>query len=1145
MRKNFLTVFGFALAASLAITAPLMAQEFRATITGTVIDDSGAAIAGAQVEVRNAGTSFVTMAQTNEAGAYTVPFLLPGTYKVTITAKGFKQSVREGVELHAGDKLQVDAKLEVGGATETVTVSANSELLQTATATLGQVINSEQVKDLPLLGRNPFMLATLATGVNSGLYSQKVSQFGRPFDGAAAQMSMGGLGGQYQILLNGIPDAPPERASGAIYVGFVPSPEAVEEVNVQTNLYDAQYGHTSGAVINTVLKGGTNRLHGTAYEFFRNDVLNANTFESNYAHTPKAIMRWNQPGFELDGPVYIPKVYNGKNKTFFMVSWELIRNSNPTPFVGTVPTAEERNGDFSHLVQSNGQPILIYDPLTTQLVNGQYVRQTFPGNVIPPDRISPVGQALIGYYPGPNVAGNAAGFNNYVNSPNSQTDKYNSLSIRVDHQINDRNRLSGTVVNNVRHQNFGTAGFDPVASPGYLHFRNNHGGSLDWTDTISPTLVADVRYGVIYHPFQVAYFGDGFDLSKLGFPASFIAQLPHQTFPGVSLSNGYSGLQNAASQFSTTLTHSLAGTISKSLNRHTIKFGAEFFAMRANNDVPESNVGAFSFSSGFTQQNAQSGSASAGNPLASMLLGYPTGGSVNYNIASAYQQLYYGAFVQDDWRVNSRLTLNLGLRWDYEGPMSERYNRQNRGFDFTATNPLQAQVSGLTLQGGLLFTDSSQPLPFVRDSNNWQPRIGVAYRAFSRTVIRGGFGIMHPPTFNTGGSTGFSVSTGYVASTDGNLTPANSLSNPFPSGIIVPPGRSLGLSTQVGQNIGFADPSRTVPTVYQYSLGIEQQLPGQILAEIAFGGNYATGLPVSRNINALPFSDFSLGNTALLQQVPNPMAGLLPGSSLNNATIPLQNLLVPYPEFGSINESSRPLGSSLYNSMQVNVQKRLSAGLQFRASFTWSKIMQETSYLNNQDAWTDLARTQSNEPNKIFTFSTTYALPLFSRTKGLAKALLGGWSANAIFRVSAGYLVGAPGGAYSSGVDPKLSGSEQSYSQWFNTCSLNTSGVRQNCASASQPVAFIQLPPYTLASLGPVLTGIRTELPPICDFSLFKSFAIRESLNVQLRANAYNIGNTPQFNGPNTSFGSANFGVITLQQANDPRIVELALKVSF
>ncbi len=320
---------------------------------------------------------------------------------------------------------------------------------------------------------------------------------------------------------------------------------------------------------------------------------------------------------------------------------------------------------------------------------------------------------------------------------------------------------------------------------------------------------------------------------------------------------------------------------------------------------------------------------------------------------------------------------------------------------------------------------------------------------------------------------------------------------------------------------------------------------------MAFAGNYATQLTVSKGINFLPRKFYALpGQTppvpssTLLAQVPNPMAGLLSGSSLNSNTTAYQNLQLPYPEFGGITENNRSLGKSLYNSMQVTVEKRLSGGLQARLSFTWDKIMQQTGYLNDQDDWSQLARAQASEPSKLLSLSVGYDVPFFAHSSRLTHSLLGGWKLNGILRYANGYLISAPGGAYSSGVNPKLE-SGQSYSQWFNTCSLNTSGVRQNCKDASQPVAFIQTPPYTLRTLSTVLPGIRSEIPTILDISIFKTFYIREGINAQLRANAYNISNTPQFGNPNTSFGSANFGVIGIGQANDPRIVEFALKLMF
>ncbi|HUA62450.1 MAG TPA: carboxypeptidase regulatory-like domain-containing protein [Verrucomicrobiae bacterium] len=1142
-----------ALATGLLLALPLIAQEYRATITGTVTDPSGAPVPNVQVDARNIETSTTLSARTNESGIYTIPFVLPGIYNVTATVQGFKQAIRENVELHAGDKVQTDLKLEVGASSDKVTVTAESEQLRTATASMGQTINRTETTDLPMMGRNTYMFAELATGISTPLSTtSQASGFGRPYDGAAAQMSAEGIGAQYQIMLNGIPNAPEERASGAIYVGFVPSPDAVEEVTVQTHMYDAQYGHSSGPVVNAVLKGGTNNLHGSVYEFFRNNLLNANSFNANAASQARGVMRWNQPGFVVDGPVFIPKVYNGKDKTFFMFSMEWIRNASPLPYTASYPTAAERKGDFSSLVNANGQPVIIYDPKSTLLTNGQYLRTPIPNNIIPASLINPIGQNLINDYPLPNIAGTAGGFNNYVVSPNSQQDKYHSLSSRVDHQLNAKNRLSFMGFSNVRHQLFPDYGWaNPAASPGYLHFRNNHGGSIDWTDSLSPTMVLDVKAGAIFHPFQVGLYGDNYDITKLGFPAAVAAQMPHLNYPGLSIGNGFTGsIGNAGtgtpttSQYTTTLDQTLSATVSKVIGKHTLKFGGEGYEMKANNNTPVSNLNSFSFNSTWTQQNAQSSSQTAGNPWASLLLGWPAGGGYSITIANAFEQVYTGYFIQDDIRLTSRLTINLGLRWEYESPMTERYNRQNDGWAFNTNNPIGVSVNGQPLQGGLLFTSSSNRYPFKKDLNNWGPRVGASYRLFNNTVLRGGFGTNYSVTFQTGGNTGFSQNTSMITTNDAGLTPANSLSSPFPTGILPATGSNLGLATSLGQGITFADPDRTIPKVYNYSLAIEQLLPYQTLVEVAFAGNYASQLSVSKSIDFLPRSFYALpGNpipvpsTTLLAQVANPMAGLIPGSSLNNATVAYQTLQMKYPEFSNVTESTVPIGSSLYNSMQISVEKRLSKGLQGRFSFTWDKILQQTGYLNSQDDFSNLTRGQSGEPTKIMDISLTYQLPIFAASKGLLHNVLGGWEANTIVRYLNGSLVGAPGGVYSTGINPKLS--NPTYSQWFDTCTLNTSGVRQNCANASQPVAFIQLPPYTLGTLDG-LPGIRTQVPTTLDFSLFKAFQVHEKMNLQFRANAYNLCNTAIFGAPNSTTG-----VIGIGQVNDPRIVELALKLNF
>ena len=1130
------------LIALLSIFAALLgAQEFRATISGTVTDQQSAIVPGATVEVKNLDTNATVTTVTNDSGNFVAPFLPTGRYTISVSVAGFKRAVRENILLRVGDRMQLDFQLEVGGVTEQVTVTAEAPLLETASASKGSVIDSAKVQDLPLLGRNPFMLAAVASGVQ---YTPTLaSRSNRPFDngGMDSYSINGGRQTTNEFLLDGVPDTNVETGSPS-NLSFVPSPDATEEFKVQTNTYDAQYGRSGGGIINVSLKSGTNRLRGALYHYFRNDVLNANAFESNLAGAKKSAFRWNQPGVQFDGPVYLPKIYDGRDRTFFMYSWEAIRSSIPYPLTYTVPTELQRTGDFSKTVQSNGNPVTIYDPLTTKQSGSTYTRTDFPGNVIPQSRLDPVALKLVKYIAAPNVAGTIAGANNMITSPNPRTDAYDQHVIRIDQVINDKHKFFSRYVRGNRHEVNSDANFPHDASPWYTHWRINQGINFDVTSSFSPTAVLSSRVGWIRHQFAIARYGDGFDPTALGFPTSLVSQMPRKFFPQISYTD-YQTFGNTGSQFTFSDTHSLSETLNKVWGAHSLKVGAEFRIMRNNQQNPTSSFGNFSFNKAYTQKNPLSPDAASGNTFASLLLGYPASGSLPYNVAPAYQNRYYVLFLQDDWRINRRLTLNLGLRWDYESPQSERFNQMNDGFDYTSTSPFKAP--GLSLKGGLLFIDENNRLPFKRDLNNIQPRIGVAYHASSNMVLRGGYGIMYLPTFDLGQSNGFSTSTSYVSSVDGGITPSGTLRNPYPAGIDLPVGRSQGLATLVGRGFTFGDPERKIPYVQQFSLGLQYMLPWRMVVEVTYIGSRNSALQVSKAINEVSAEVYLQGSAVNNKLIPNPFEGLLPGTSYNGATIVQSQLLRPYPQFGSITRAYNSIGKSWYDSLQMQLEKRLTHGLHLLASYTLAKSIEAVGYLNSQDDINNLAKvlTGVDAPQR-FILSGSYELPFLKNARGVA-SVFGGWKMNWIAAFQSGLAVSTPSGAYSTGISAKLPDGQRTLDHWFNTCTLSLTGVRQNCVSTSEPVAFTVQPSFTLRTLSGRFPDVRTERAPQIDFSLFKAFRLYERMNLQFRVEAFNLTNTPWFAAPNTTLGGSAFGVVTKANANDPRNVQLALKLVF
>lgn len=1159
------------------------AQRYLGDIRGQVTDTTGAAIPGAAVVAEESSTHFKTSVVTGADGVYQISGLQPGTYSVVVSAKSFSGQTQVGIILTAGRLQQIDFKLQPGAATQTVRVSAQAPLIDTSSPNIATTFSTKEVTDLPNNGRDPFVMAEMAAGVldtGSGDYFQgKSSQYTNPYSGAAIQITTSGSGGHNRLTLDGIPDDPAERFSGATYNGFVPSPEAVQEVKVEDSIADAEIGHGNGTVTNTVIRTGTNQLHGALYYVFQNTYLNANTYEKvpnqnnpNPAlRTPRNNDQISQTGAVVDGPVYIPRLYDGRNKTFFMVAFERYQTHTAQNYSTRLPTAAELKGDFSGLCSSfdaNGlctSGVQLYNPLSPVDANGNRTEYFAYNNIAP--YINSAGAAFASYFPSPNVSNATALTNpNYISTQTSYRSSYPSLIVRIDQALGSKNKINGIIFRSGLTQSFPLEGFDKGIGPtnsstgyGYSVYRNNRGGSVDDVEQFSDSMVLDSRFGLIYHPFGLTYPGNSnFDLSSVHVNST---GLPYQTFPGEWMSSdGYAGLAaGAGGQISTDALGSLAETLTKTWGPHTVRFGFQGELTRYNVENPQSGFGlnaqsgaGFVFDRRFTQQNinAPVGSeANSGDPMADMLLGYFSQANYNINIAYALQQLYEAVFAQDDWRVNDRLTLNLGMRWGYESPLTERYNRMVTNFCITCTNPLQTSVPSLPLYGGLEFASASHRLEYPRDLSAFQPRLGFAYQFTPQTVLRGGFGIIYFNTLETPYATGFSQATSYTNTSDG-AHPLNSMNDPFPSGVTLPTGSTLGLATGIGQNINFIDQNHRQPRSAQYTLSLQRQLPWRLAVQAAYVGNHVSDLEVNHNINFLPAKYYNQGSaevTYLNEQVANPMAGQIPGNAtLNGAMIQRYYLLLPYPEFGSVNENDSSIGRTSYNALEIQASKPMGHHFSLQGNFTWDKEMERVGYRNAFD--TQLSSDQTSNPDIAANVWGTYVFPDFNTRPAWERLTLGGWELNGVLRYEDGNLISAPSNVDIIG-DPKQP--HPTDARYINTCYENTQGVKvlstpsaPACDSLSPNPAYRQRIAYTSQLNNPYI-GVRVRLRPLMDASLFKRFILRPGVSFEIRGEFFNVLNTPEFGGPGTGIGSSTFGQVTLVQANDARIGQLTGRINF
>jgi hypothetical protein len=1156
-----------------ALTTLLPAQESRATIIGRATDPAGAVVAGAAVRATNTATNTTVSSTTNESGNFEIPYLLPGIYRVEVQLTGFKKSVRDGIELRVNDRMTLDFALELGDVAESVTVNGETPLLETATASVGLVMDERRVAELPVVGGNPFYLSRLTAGVlSSGGRSA-----GNPMDnGAATGVIVNGTrGGSSEVMVDGSPNMTNRSAV------FSPPQDLVQEFKIQTATYDASIGHSAGAVTNVSMKAGGNRLHGTGY-FNDSQVRAIPWFTNRFLADPRTVLteqqraaavpswlhrRW---GTTISGPVAIPKVYNGRNRTFFTFGFEDLAIERNLSFTGTVPTAAQKRGDFSAL-GALGARYQIYDPFTiAPAANGRFSRQPLPGNIVPASRIDPVSARLVSFYPEPNQPNlNAEERNNFFNTQRINRENY-TYTGRVDHNFNDKNRFFFRW-NNSQHDNL-TDALGTITNIDILD-RTGWGAVIDDVHVFSAGLLLNLRYGVSYQSDINSRGSQGFDLASLGLPASLLTEIHSKlgpdgiAFPRVEVDGGaYTPLSNNGGTRGATNYHTAQAIVTRIAGPHSMRFGTEYRLQRETGFNYGFIAPQFVFGNAYTRGPLDnSAAAPIGQGLASMLFGIPTGGAINNNASRAEQNSYWGFYFQDDWRITSKLTVNIGLRWEYESPIRERYNRTIRGFDFATANPVSQQAaaayarspipevpaSAFAVLGGLQFAGNGglPPTLWKSDRNNLAPRVGIAYQLNRKTVLRAGYGIFYDVLgvdrfgVNQGG---FNQPTNIIPTLNNGQTYVATARNPFPNGIENAQGAAGGLTTFLGRGVSFFNERPLNPYMQRWSASVQRELPGKVVFDMSYVGNRGTKLPVTRELNPVPRQYLSTSPTRdqqtidfLSRQVNNPFFGIaeFTGTGLANQRVGVAQLLRPYPHFGSIS-TTLPAGYSYYHSLQVAAEKRMSGGLTFQSSWTYSKFMEAIGYRNETDPAPEKVISDQDYTHR-FVLSTIYELPFgrgrrwFSSLGGLRDAVFGGWQLQGWYEGQTGDVLGFGNAIFNGNLkDIELPVSERRAERWFNV----DAGFNRNSAEVLV---------NNLQGLSSRFNGVRADGINNFDLSAFKNFRIKERATLQIRVENYNALNHVQFAGPNTNPINAAFGSITGEKGHGQRQMTFGAKVVF
>jgi hypothetical protein len=1161
-----------------------LGQEF----TGRVSDPSGAAVPKARITVHNLLTNDVISTQTNETGVYTVPYLNPGQYSVRASAVGFDTLVKNNITLEVGKTGVVDFVLKIGSVATTVTVEANVAL-DMGKADRGEVVENTRVTELPLNGRDPEMLTIL----NAGVTWTGSPQWQRPFDSTQSNTSINGGGNGNNVLqIDGVSN---DSGNGNGIVGYVPPVDAVQEFKIITNPYDAQYGRGQGGVEDVTLKSGTNKLHGDVYEFARRSWLDADTWRNDWVNgqnpgsSPKGQHKLDQYGAELDGPVVLPHLYNGRDKSFFVVQFENWNEEVPSTMVTSVPDPKWLTGDFSNLSYWNGSsyaPVTVYDPLTLHADgSGNLVRDPFPGNIIPSGRINQVAQTLLSYYPKPNLtppSGTNPFANNYA-TQNPTTDLYRNVLGKWDQNIGQKDRLAIRFGYWERWEVRSENGMPGLAKSGAEPF-GQHGPAFttDWVHTFSPSLIFDLRGSVIVRFNGWNNGPQNFPMNSIGWSSSQLGT--HMPYMNIS---EFAYLGNQGANIDVENSAALLPSVTWIKGNHTFHIGADLRDLQQARKSVEDGPN-FWIDRQWTQSNYidSQWTQNSGNSIASMLLGYATSGGTS-TVAQAYWTRHYLApFIQDDWKVTRKLTLNLGIRYDINTPVVERHNRVDYAFDTNAVNPVDALVNhslipgGGQVKGAVTFTgvNGNPRSYYAQNWTNIQPRVGFAYAMTDKMVLRGGFGEMFKNPIPGGNTLGWSSNTNFNSTYDGGKTPADTLSSPFPNGIVQPTGSSTGALTDLGQGPWFINPHYKTPGIWQYSFGLQQEFLKGDTVEISYVGSQGFNQDSSDNINHwdpkyVATCNIEMGGNRHICDdanpgyTTNPFQGIaaFAGSSYYNAsTIQYGNLTRPYVAVGDNSEYQLNDGRTWYNSLQVTGVHRQGRNLTLHGTWTWSKLMDSGGYADQtyrvKARWID-----GNDFTHRITLSGVYDLPvgrgrsMLGNINRIADAVIGGWELGSLYVYQTGNPWGAPSGleylhnAWVPRTNEHTSG--HNTIRGVNGCVADTNGdtglhtVEANNWTSSHTCSQFDLvvrPEYA-ATQNVTYTGIRIPSDHQFDTNLSKNFAIREDLKAQFRLEAFNTLNHPLWQeGYDGGANNSTFGTIPKGpwgQSNLPRQVQLALKL--